>query len=46
MNDLDRKMLQIKSLDSDVSICFSEYTGKWYVSANTEIGGDGQDRTS
>ena len=41
MNDLDRKMLQIKSLDSDASICFSEYTGKWYVSANIEEGGDG-----
>jgi len=41
MNNLDYKMLQIKSLDNGASLCFSEYTGKWYVSANIEKGGDG-----
>ena len=38
MNNLDQKMLQIKSLDRDASIVFSEYTYRWYVSALIEIG--------
>jgi predicted acetyltransferase len=34
-------MLQIKSLDNDASVRYSQYTHMWYVSANIEIGGDG-----
>lgn len=41
MNIIDHQMLQIKSLDNDASLCFSGYTGKWYVQAKIEIGGDG-----
>ena len=41
LTNIDRQMLQIKSLDSDATIGLSEYTGKWYVVAEIEIGGDG-----
>jgi hypothetical protein len=41
MNSIDQKMLQIKSLDNNASLGLSEFTGKWYVIANIEIGGDG-----
>ena len=41
METIDHQMLQIKSLYRSASLCFSEYTGKWYVMANIEIGGGG-----
>ena len=41
MNSLEQNMLQIKSLDKDASLCFSEYTHNWYVLANIEKGGGG-----
>jgi hypothetical protein len=41
LSNLDQKMLQIKSLDSSASIVFSQFTLKWHVSANIEVGGDG-----
>ncbi len=41
METIDNQMLQIKSLDRNASLGFSEYTGKWYVLADIQIGGDG-----
>jgi hypothetical protein len=39
--DIDRMMLQIKSLDNNASLGFSEYTSQWYVDARIEMGGEG-----
>jgi hypothetical protein len=41
MNEIDKRMLQIKSLDPNASLKFSNYSYKWYVSARIEVGGDG-----
>lgn len=38
MNELDRCMLLIKSIDNQAHIEFSEYTKKWYISARITIG--------
>lgn len=45
MNDITRQMLVIKSLDPSASLGLSEVTGRWYVSARIEIGGDGMLRS-
>jgi hypothetical protein len=41
MDSVTQQMLLIKSVDNDATIGFSEYTGKWYVQAKVEVGGDG-----
>lgn len=35
---VNEAMLAIKALDPQASVRFSEYTGKWYVDARTEVG--------
>jgi hypothetical protein len=36
--ELDRLMLTIQALDHFAHLDFSSYTGRWYVSANVEVG--------
>jgi hypothetical protein len=38
MEIIDRQILLIKCLDREAHVGFSEYTKKWYVVANIEIG--------
>ncbi len=41
VNETKKSILIIKALDNDAHLEFSEFTGKWYVSALIEEGGDG-----
>jgi len=41
MEQLDREMLHILSMDSRAHVGYSEYVHLWYVHLNLEKGGDG-----